>query len=322
MPGPALSLPEREEISRALNLDADITWAELARRVSRHPTTITREVQRNGGRTHYRPALADRRAVRCLRRPRQRLLQTPGPVRDRVTNELAAGRSPYAITADLTAENITGRPCVETIYTTLYAGALDVKAVECLRMRRPRRRSRQTRNPSTRSGLPNIGTRPAHVNNRTEPGHWEADQIIGARNRSSMLTLTERVTRYLILVTMPEGYTADAMVAGLADGLDRIPPHLLRSITFDQGSEWANWPIIAEHYQLDTWFCEPHSPWQRGQIENLNRQARWWFPRGTNLAGITPSHANHAANIINKQRRRTLDGSSPAMLYADASNLH
>lgn len=100
------------------------------------------------------------------------------------------------------------------------------------------------------------------MNERTELGHWEADQIIGARNRSSLLTLTERVTRYAIGVTMPEGYSAHAMVAGLTDGLDRIPAHLLRSVTFDQGSEWANWAVVAGHYGIDTWFCDPHSPWQ------------------------------------------------------------
>ena len=249
-------------------------------------------------------------------------MQTPGELRDRVTRESSAGRSPYAIAADLAADNIDGRPCVETIYTTVYAGGLDVKPAECLRTRRRRRRSRQACNPSTRPALPNIVDRPAHVNERTQVGHWEADQIIGTRNQSSMLTLTERVTRYSILVTMPEGYTADAMVAGLVDGLDRIPGHLLRSVTFDQGSEWANWPVIAEHYGINCWFCEPHSPWQRGQIENINRQIRWWFPRGTDLARIDPSHADQVANLINGQRRRHLNGNSPTMLYTAASNVH
>jgi transposase, IS30 family len=322
MPGSALSLPEREEIGHALTLDATVSWSLVAERVGRHRTTIAREVARNGGRDHYRPALADRRAARCVARPRQRLLQQPGDLRDRVTSELREGRSPYAIYADLAAEGVTARPCLETIYRAVYAGILEVKATECLRMRRPRRRHRRTRNPSTRPALPNIGGRPANLGDRTELGHWEADQIIGAHNRSSMLSLTERVTRYLILVTMPEGYTADAMIGGLVDGLDRIPTQLLRSVTFDQGSEWARWPVIAEHYEIDAWFCEPHSPWQRGQIENLNRQARWWFPRGTDLAGIEPDHADHAAHLINNQRRRGLDGNSPAMLYAAASNVH
>jgi IS30 family transposase len=157
------------------------------------------------------------------------------------------------------------------------------------------------------------------VNDRSELGHWEADQIIGARNRSSMLWLTERVSRYSFPVTMPEGYSAEAMIAGLTEGLERISAQLLRSITFDQGSEWASWPIIAEAYGIDCWFCDPHSPWQRGQVENLNRQWRWWFPRGADLAGITPGHADHAANNINGQRRRSLDHQSPAGLYAAAS---
>ena len=204
----------------------------------------------------------------------------------------------------------------------MYAGVLDVNAADCLRMSRPRRRSRQARNPSMRPALPNISDRPAPVNERAEIGHWEADQIIGARNRSSMLTLTERVTRYTILVTMPDGYTADAMVAGLVDGLDRIPGHLLRSVTFDQSSEWANWAVIAEHYGIDCWFCEPHSPWHRGQIENINRQARWWFPRGTDLTRVDPDHADHVASIINGQRRRHLNSNSPTTLYAAARTVH
>ncbi len=239
-------------------------------------------------------------------------------LRDRVRAELILGRSPEAIWADLTADGVE-RVCVETIYTAVYAEAIDVKAVECLRTRRRRRRCRQTRHASVRPALPNIARRPDPVNDRSELGHWEADQIIGARNRSSMLWLTERVTRYSIPVTMPVGYTAAAMVAGLVDGLDKIPEHLLISITFDQGSEWANWPEIAEAYGIDCWFCDPHSPWQRGQIENLNRQWRFWFPRGTDLSIITSAAAQHTADIINGQRRRKLDYQSPATLYAVAT---
>ncbi len=109
-----------------------------------------------------------------------------------------------------------------------------------------------------------------------------------------MLWFTERVTRYAIPVTMPEGYSADAIVAGLADGLDRIPPHLRKSVSFGQGTEWSKWPLIADTYDVDAWFCEPHSPWQRGQIENLNRQCRWWFPRGSRLGSVAPDHADHS----------------------------
>jgi len=188
MPGPDLSLPEREEISRALTLDPTVSWASLAALVDRHPTTIAREVDRNGGRDRYRAALADRRAGRCVRRPRQRLLRAPGDLRDRVTRELRAGPTPYAIAADLAAENISGRPCVEN----------DLHD----HLRRPTRG--QTHRvptdaptpppvptgpkPQYTPGLPNISDRPDQVNDRSEVRHWEAGQMIGARNRSSMLT--------------------------------------------------------------------------------------------------------------------------------------
>jgi IS30 family transposase len=239
----------------------------------------------------------------------------PGPLRDRVTTELRLGRSPVAIWADLVADDVSDRVCVESLYSAVYAGTLDVKATECLRSRRPRRRRRQARHESKRPGMPNISLRPDAVGDRSELGHWEGDQIIAANNASSMLWLTERVTRYSIGVTMPEGYTADAMVGGLVDGLERIPAHLLRSITFDQGAEWAQWETISDTYGIDIWFCDPHSPWQRGQVENLNRQWRWWFPQGMNLKDIEPAYADHVASIINGQRRRSLGYQSPAAIY-------
>lgn len=190
-----------------------------------------------------------------------------------------------------------------------------MKANDCLRTRRRRRRRRHARNPAQRPAGPNISQRPARINQRLEAGHWEADQIIGAHNRSSMIWLIERRTRYSIPVTMPEGYNADATLAGLLEGLEQIPANLRRSVTFDRGSEWAHWPTLADHYGLDVWFCDPHSPWQRGQIENHNRQARWWFPRGTDLRLVTPAQAQHAADTLNHQRRRSLNNHSPAELY-------
>jgi IS30 family transposase len=308
-------LYEREEICRELIENPDMSWAELGRRVGRHPTTISREVARNGDRDSYRPAMAEQRAGDARRRCRRRVLETPGPLRDRVTAELRLGRSPVAIWADLVAEGIEDAPCVETIYTSVYAGLLDVKASECLRTRRPRRRPRQQRHVSRRPALPNIADRPAAVNDRGQPGHWEADQIIGKANRSSMIWLTERLSRFLIPVTMPCGYAADEVVAGLCEALDRIPPHLRRSVTFDQGSEWAGWEIIADTFGIDAWFCDPHSPWQRGQIENQNRQIRWWYPRGIDLSLVRPDHADHVADLLNGQRRRSLGYQSPATTY-------
>ena len=315
MPGAALELHEREEIHRALVEDPQASWAAIARRVHRSPTTVAREVARGGGRGRYRPATAQRRAERKRRRARCRRLEAPGPLRERITNELRLGRSPEAIWADLAADGVAGRPCTETIYQALYSGALDVKPSQCLRSRR-RRRCAQRRNPRSRPRGPNIAQRRTAVDERAVAGHGEVDQIIGANNRSSMIWLTERQSRYLIPVTMPDGYAADAVFAGLVEGLDAIPAHLRCSLTFDCGPEWANWRRLADHYDLQVWFCDPHSPWQRGQIENLNRQVRWWFPRGTDLRLVTVAQAEHAAAIINHQRRRSLNHQSPAELYA------
>jgi transposase, IS30 family len=316
-----LSLFEREEISVALIEDREVSWAVISRRVGRCATTIAREVELAGGRSRYRPAVAHEHAAKRRARPRERLLSAPGSVRERVTAELRLGRSPVAIHADMAAENHPGIIAVETIYSAVYAGILDVKPVACLRMRRPRRRSRQTRNSNKRPALPNISLRPGTVNDRSEPGHWEADHIIGKANRSAMMSLTERMSRYSFLITMPEGYDAAAALAGLVFGLEQIPSHLRRSITFDQGSEWAHWETLAVTYNLDVWFCDPHSPWQRGQVENLNRQWRWWFPRGTELGSIPQHQADHTASIINNQRRRSLNNQTPTTIY-NALTLH
>lgn len=319
MPGSPLSLPEREEIFLALTEDREASWASIARRVDRHPTTIAREVESHGGRAGYRPATAERAAERCRQRPRCRLAAVPKELRDRLARELRQGRSPEAIWADLRAEAAPVVPCVETIYQGVYTGALGVKATECLRLRRPRRRGRQARHANRRAGLPNIAKRPKAVEDRGEVGHWEIDQIIGAHNRSSLLTLTERVTRYATAITMPCGYDAPATLAGLVEGLDRIPAGMLRSVTFDQGSEWADWETLAATYDIDVWFCDPHSPWQRGQIENQNRAWRWWFPRGTRLDNLDQAHIDHVATIINSQRRRNLDYQRPTDLYTAAT---
>ncbi len=312
----ALTASEREVIHTLLVENPRVSWAEIGRNLDRHPTTIAREVARNGGRTAYRPTKAQQRCDQQRRRPRPRQLDPGDPHRDRITAEPRLGRSPWAIRADLIAQGHENVPCVETIYQAIYDQRLGLKPTECLRTRRPRRRHRQNRCCNKRgAGLANITDRPDIIDNRREVGHWEADLIIGAHNRSAMLWLTERITRYGIGATMPEGYAAEPVLAGLVEACEQIPSHLLRSATFDQGSEWAEWAQLADTYGIDVWFCDPHSPWQRGQIENQNRAWRWWFPRGTDLSKATPAEVDHAAGIINGQRRRNLGGHSPAALY-------
>jgi len=292
MPGEPLTLLEREEIAVALIEDRGVSWAEIGQRIGRHPTTIGREVAGRGGRSQCRPAIAQRVADTNRRRRRDRVFAVSGWLRDRVTTELKVGRSPEAIWADLVAED-QPRVCVETIYAAVYGGVLEVKQRECLRTRRLRRRSRQARRANQRPGLPNISDRPAAVNDRTEAGYWEADHIIGAHNDSAMSWLTERVSRYAIGVTMPDGYAAADALAGLVEACEQIPTDLLKSITFDQGSEWARWQTLTATYQIDI-----------------------WFPRGTNLATHTPEKVNAVAALINNQRRRNLSYQIPANLYA------
>jgi transposase, IS30 family len=316
MPCLRLTVPEREEIGRALIEDAACPWAVIGRRLDRDPTTIAREVRASGGRGGYCPAITQRRAERAVLRPRRHRLCEVGPLRDRVTAELVLGQSPEAIWTDLVADEVQGRVCVESIYTAVFAGVLVVKATDCLRSRRRRRRSRQTRRANTRPALVNISSRPAEVNDRSEAGHWEADHIIGRANQSAFMCLTERMSRFSLLITMPEGYGSHAALAGLVHGLEQVPAHLRQSITFDQGSEWAQWPTLEATYDLKAWFCDPHSPWQRGQVENLNRQWRWWFPRGTDLARLDQAYADEVAALINGQRRRSFGYESPAAIYA------
>jgi len=312
-----LGRAERDVIEDGLRADDEVSWAELARQVGVVPTTVSREVERCGGRARYSAEGAQARAERLACRPRTALLCEQGPLRDRVCAELAEKRSPAAIAADLRAEG-GGRVCHETIYQALYSGYLGLRARDVLRRRRARRRRRQARHERKRPGLPNIAVRPEAVNDRSEVGHWEVDLIIGAHNRSGMLCAIERKHRYGAIVTLPEGYLAESVLAAECELFDQVPGGLARSVTFDQGSEWAEWGLLADHYNLDVWFCDPHSPWQRGAIENYNGHVRYWFPRGTDLAAVEPAHADAVAALLNWQRRRSLGWDSPAARWLAA----
>jgi IS30 family transposase len=321
MPGRArLTRDQRDVIERELEGDPVLSWAELGRRVGVAATTVAREVGRNRGRCRYSAVAAQAGAVGRAQRPKTPKLCEPGPLRERVTGELKVGRSPWAICADLRAEDGPSL-CHETVYQAVYGGKLEVKARECLRRRRPRRRARQQRHPSKRAGLPNISTRPAAVNERAETGHWEADLIIGARNGSGLLAGLERVTRYAAVVTLPNGYRAPDVLAAMVELFDAIPAHLRRSVTFDQGNEWAEWETLEATYGLKAWFCDPHSPWQRGATENLNGHLRYWFPRGNRLDVVTPADAARVVGLLNGQRRRSLNGDSAEARWIAAGGI-
>lgn len=300
-----LSRDQRDVIEVELVEDPEMTWSELGRRVGVHRSTVEREVNRNRGRVKYSADAAQLASDNNARRPRDRKLALATPLRSRVTTELKAKRSPAAIAADLRAEG-GETVSAESIYQALYAGVLTVAPRDCLRRRRRKRRRRQERHENRRAGLPNISKRPKKVNERREPGHLELDLIIGARNGSGMLVAIERMTRYSALVTLPEGYRSEAVLAAMCELFDQVPAHLRRSATFDQGSEWADWGCLVEHYGMKAWFCDPHSPWQRGAVENHNGHVRHWFPRGTDLAGVAPQEADAVARLLNRQRRKSL----------------
>lgn len=314
-----LVLDQRVAVEEVLRCDPVVSWAVLGRRVGVHATTVSREVGRGGGRERYNAKAAQLQADEAAKRPRDAKLVAVGELRDRVCRELKHARSPVAIAADLSAEGATERVCAESIYQALYSGALGLDPSRCLRRRRKRRRRRQERHASTRPGLPNISTRAAVINDRCEPGHWEGDLIIGARNQSAALTLIERQSRYGRIVDLPNGYDATEVLGALVEAFETIPPHLRLSLTLDQGSEWANWATLSSTYELAVYFCDPHSPWQRGAIENFNGHVRYWLPRGQRLDNVAPAELARIEGILNGQRRRSLNWASPTQLHQAAT---
>lgn len=312
----SLSLLEREEISRALVEDPRVRWSTIAERLGRHPTTIAREVTGNEGRDCYRAVSAHARAARQRQRPKVCRFDADRALRDRVTLELRRGFSPAGIAARLAHEGAT-RVCHETIYRAVYARRLDVTARECLRSRRPRRRPRRDHATKTHvlGDFVSIHERPAAVTEHVEAGHWEGDLIIGAGNRSAMITLAERVTRYTLLADLPCGYDADEVLAGLFEVFDAVPSHLRLTLTWDRGSEMARWPTLTNTLELPVYFADPHAPWQRGLNEHTNRQLRWWLPRGTDLSIVGPPRITEILDVLNHQPRRSLDWDTPAHRY-------
>ena len=318
-----LSLLEREEIRVAIVEDPGVAFAVIAARISRDRSTVSREVSRNGGRNGYCATRAQQRSDRQRCRPRECRLVADLELRSTVTADLAVGFSPVAIAVRL-AQADGPRVCAETIYQAVYGQRLDVHARECLRSRRPRRRRRSRHEPARQhplAGAPSIHERPATVEPRVQPGHWEGDLIIGARNQSAMITLIERVTRITFLAELPCGYNATECLAGLCETFDQIPAHLRKTLTWDRGSEMADWALLADAFDLGIYFADPHSPWQRGLNEQNNRLLRWWLPRGIDLGAINRARCDEILNVVNHQPRRSLGYDTPAQRY-DALTVH
>jgi len=269
-----LSLAEREEISRGLAAGEPVR--EIARRLGRAPSTVCREVAANGGRGRYRACAADRRAVRLLRRPRPAKLARCPRLREAVEGKLELRWSPQQIAAWLRI-SYPGDPEMrvshQTIYLSLFVqskGALRKELARYLRRGRARRRPRGLsvmNGQGQLRGTVHISQRPAEASDRAVPGHWEGDLLYGTRS-STVATLVERTSRFVMLVGLPGGHTAGVVADALAAAITSLPAQLRRSITWDQGKEMAGHARFSVATGVPVYFCDPHSPWQRGSNEN------------------------------------------------------
>ena len=317
--GRYLSVAEREEI--ALGLAREESLRSIAARLGRSPSTISREVARNSrGRGAYRALAAQGHAQHRAARPKAAKLAGNGELRERVQAWLMKKWSPEQISVMLRRQ-FPGRPEMqvshETIYQAVYVqgrGALRRELAECLRtgraLRRPRRTAGERRGKIP--GMVMISERPAEAADRAVPGHWEGDLIAGAASKSAIGTLVERSTRFVMLLHLPGRHGADQVAAAMTEVMATLPGQLRRSLTWDQGSEMANHAQIAAATDLEIYFCDPHSPWQRGSNENTNGLLRQYFPKGTDLSVHSREDLDAVAAELNARPRKTLGWKTPA----------
>jgi IS30 family transposase len=314
-----LSFAEREEIAH-LN-SAGLGVNAIARRVGRHRSTISRELRRPSiGRRGYRASVAQSEADRLARRPKQAKLATRLALRREVQRRLRLNHSPEQIARRL-REEFGDDPEMwvshETIYQSLYVqgrGALRRELAQHLRTGRTLRKPRR-RDGERRGRIPNmvmISERPAEVADRAVPGHWEGDLIIGKNSASAIGTLVERMTRFVLLLHLPTDHGALAVQEAMLATMAQLPTILRLTLTWDQGREMANHAQIAAATGLDIYFCDPHSPWQRGSNENTNGLLRQYFPKSTDLSVHGPGILDHVAAELNNRPRKTLSWKTPA----------
>jgi transposase, IS30 family len=316
--GRQLSFAERERISRGLA--AGECPAEIARDLGRHRSTIGRELHRNGGADRYRALGAHRRALRCLGRPKQSKLSRCPRLRDRVEAGLLARWSPQQISARLRLEfpdEEEMRISHETIYRSLFIqsrGELRRQLTRSLRTGRSKRRPRGSgpeRRGRIRDMVP-ISERPPQVEDRAVPGHWEGDLLMGKAGRSAIATLVERRTRYVMLARLGADRSTERVIAALKERIRAFPQHLVLSLTWDQGKELSEHARFRLETGVDVYFCDPHSPWQRGSNENTNGLLRQYLPKGADLSAVDQAELDRIAAELNGRPRETLAWATPA----------
>jgi IS30 family transposase len=316
-----LSLAEREELSRSLV--AGDSLRTIATRLGRAPSTISREVVRTG-RKGYRAWQADKAAIERGRRPKPAKLALNARLCRAVERGLVDKWSPQQISARLLYEypdDPEMRVSHETIYKTLFIqarGALRKELASCLRTGRAQRRPHMRTEQSGAGRLRNpilISERPPEVEDRAVPGHWEGDLIIGKGARSAIGTLVERTSRYVMLLHLPHGRTAEDVRAALTKQVSKLPAELRRTLTWDQGKEMAEHVRFTTDTNMQVFFCDPHSPWQRGSGENTNGLLRQYFPRNTDLSVHSAAHLNAVARQLNNRPRQTLNWMKPCEVF-------
>lgn len=315
MPAEPLTAPEREEIR--VGICSAETNAEIARRLGRHRSTIGREIARNGGRAGYSATAAQASALDELARPKTPRLAADPVLAAHVTARLRARDSPMTISVELArgVHGVTGQISHECIYQAVYGHGtrglpkgLHVGLHRRRRCRKHRRASGDSM-PAKSSPLGTfnlIGAWPEAAAGRSEVGHLEGDLIIGANNRSAIVTMFDRATRHLWLADLPEGHNAPATLAAVGEICERIPAVLRRTLTWDQGSEMAAHHQLAKLWDIEVYFADPHSPWQRPTNENGNGLLRRWFPKSTDLSVHGPDTLRLVEYRINTIPRRSL----------------
>jgi IS30 family transposase len=324
-----LTLAEREDISRGIACGSSIRG--IANGLNRAVSTVSREVARHGGRPQYRANEADQQAWESALRPKACLLAIHVKLQELVASKLILDWSPEQISGWLKnqyPQDESMRVSHETIYRSLFIqarGVLKKELMGHLRSKRRIRRSRHAGISGQRRGqivdAISIRERPAEIEDRAIPGHWEGD-LLGGTNNSHIATLVERHSRFTALVKVPSKDTA-AVVAALTQHVRKLPASLRRSLTWDRGLEMAKHKTFTVATNVKVYFCDPQSPWQRGSNENTNGLLRQYFPKGTDLSGYTQAELDKVALRLNQRPRKTLGFETPASrLQASVASTH
>jgi IS30 family transposase len=316
-----LSSADREEISRGL-IEGD-SLRQIAIGLGRATSTISREVAWSG-RTAYRAWSAEKTSHQRARRPKPTKLARNPTLRREVERQLADRWSPQQIAARLLTEypdDVSMRVSHETIYRSLFVqarGALKKELTAYLRTQRtqrhPHKRTERSGKGQLQDMIP-ISARPPEAEDRAVPGHWEGDLIIGSRGRSAIGTLVERRSRYVLLFPLPDGRTAHHVRVALTRQIAKLPKELRRTLTWDQGKEMAEHVRFTTDTGLNVFFCDPHSPWQRGSNENTNGLLRQYFPRNTDLSVHSRAQLDAVARSLNNRPRQTLNWMKPCEVF-------